>query len=116
MDIDLLDELVTDIFLIVKKDNINNPSRTVFVKYIVPRIRKNGSVRTYADLYNYFTDTERQETKGFRFARAYILQSSWCGKFWENGKQIFYFSKSQINYEVYTPKEKFFLKKQKKIN
>lgn len=80
--LDLYDELIIDTFLVVKIGD-------KFVKYNVPCVRKNGVVRTYGDLYMYFTTKKPL----FRMAMGYVRQESECGLYWMGQQQYFYFDK-----------------------
>ena len=82
---DLHSELAVDTFLRVK-------TARGWVTYIVNTHRKDGSARTYGDLYMYFTTKK----EGFRFAMGMILSETYCGKFWQGKTQYLYFD----NYRV----------------
>lgn len=91
---DLIEELYVDTYLSVKYSK--EDGKTVFVHYAIPRKRKNGTFRSYGDLYNYFT-----QKKGFRFAIGYILEEDESGKFWKAQNQYFYFDKNELPYNSF---------------
>ena len=79
---DLFDDLLINTYLSVKLGN-------KFVHYIIPYQRKDGTIRTYGDLYKYFTQKE-----GFRMAMGYMLEVDETGKFWAGQNQYMYFDKN----------------------
>jgi len=93
----LLEELPVDTFLSVKMERKEKNGKTLFVNYIIPRQRKNGTIRNYGDLFFYFSKSDR-----FRFARGYILEESWDKSSWMASKQYFYFDRKNVSLE---PKE-----------
>lgn len=82
---DLHSNLTVDTFLRVKIGN-------TFVTYITPVERKDGTARTYGDLYMYFTTRKT----GFRFAMGFILSETLCGKYWQGRTQYFYFDRYRV--------------------
>lgn len=84
MEIDLNGELPLDTYLTVKFGD-------VFVHYIIPVIRKDGTKRCYGDLFTHFTNRDK-----FRFAIGYVLTESEQGDYWQADMQYFYFDKKKI--------------------
>ena len=82
---DLFTELPVDTFLVVKFGS-------KFVKYNVPIERKNGSKRTFGNLYDHFTKRE-----DFRFAIGYIRGETLDGYF-SGQTQYFYFDRRTAPY------------------
>lgn len=80
--LDLTEPLMIDTYLSVKIGD-------KFVHYAIYRERKNGTLRTYGDLYNYFINKK----KGFRFAIGYCLTED--SEFWYGQNQYFYFDKNE---------------------
>lgn len=85
--IDLTSELYMDTYLSVKFSN------GVFVHYIIPILRKDGTKRMYGDLFKYFTQKD-----GFRFAKGYILEDD--NAYWMGQRQYFYFDKNGLEMSV----------------
>lgn len=86
---DLTEELFTDTYLSVKYEKQNG--QTVFVHYVIPKRRKDKTIRTYGDLYGYFS-----QKKGFRFAIGYFLEEDESGQYWKAQKQYFYFDRKVL--------------------
>jgi len=85
---ELFQPLYIDTYLSVKLGN-------KWVHYIIPVVRKDGTTRTYGDLYKYFT-----QKKDFRMACGYILQETLCNKFWKGQIQYLYFDKNRAPYLI----------------
>ena len=81
---DLYDNMMVDTYLSVKIGD-------KFVHYIVKVNRKDGSVRTYGDLYLYFTTKKPT----FRMALGYFLEEDESGKFWLGQRQYMYFDRNK---------------------
>lgn len=84
---DLMNELTIDTYLSVKIGE-------KFVHYIIPVERKDGSKRTFGNIYDYFTKKD-----GFRMALGYILTETLDG-YWKGQTQYFYFDKKTHPYLV----------------
>ena len=87
---DLLDTLICDTLLTVKMTRRTGGS--VFVHYVIPREKKDGTVRQYGDIYKYFTGLP-----DFRFAIGYLLEEQ-DEQTWKANKQYFYFDKRKNPY------------------
>lgn len=90
---DLTDPLRCDTLLAVKL--MRYDGRLGFVHYIIPVVRKDGSIRLYGDLYQYFL----KKKPSFRFAIGYHLEEDPRGDYWTAQFQYFYFSKTDPPFE-----------------
>ena len=81
---DLHDQLTLDTFLRVKYP------KNKWCTYIIPTMRNDGTIRTFGDVYLYFTTKT-----DFRFAMGMILNETLCGKFWTGKSQYLYFDKKR---------------------
>lgn len=93
--IDRTNDLPCNIWLSVKYTNNENPRGFSWCNYQIPVQRKDGSYRSYGDLYFYFISK-----KGFRMAMGYILEESDCKMIWIAYKRIFYFDKVKLIYSL----------------
>lgn len=92
-DVDLLDCLHFDTFLSVKMDK-KEGGGTVFVSYIIPRLRRNESERSYTDVISYFRNQSR-----FRFGRGFLLEETTCKTMWVAKRQYLYFDNRKATFE-----------------
>ena len=81
---DLYDEMTVDTFLRVKLGS-------KWVTYIIPSNRQDKSIRTYGDVYLYYTT----QKSNFRFAMGFVLEETLCGNFWKGENQYLYFDKGR---------------------
>jgi len=83
---DLNSDLICDTLLLVKMGS-------KWVEYVIPIKRKDGSTRTYGDLYHYYSNIT-----DFRFAKGYVLGESLIYDAYTYKHQYMYFSKEELPY------------------
>jgi len=92
-EVDLLDVFHFDTFLSVKMDR-KGGNGTLFVNYIIPIERKDGTRRNYGDVIFWF----RKEPR-FRFARGFILSETADKSLWMAEHQYLYFDRKRATFE-----------------
>lgn len=92
-DVDLLDTLHFNTFLSVKMDRKEGIG-TIFVNYIIPIGRKDGTERLYGDVILWFRKQPR-----FRFARGFLLRETADKTTWMAEHQYLYFDRKRATFE-----------------
>lgn len=97
--VDLTAALPVDTYLTVKFG-------MKWVHYNIPCIKKDGTQRTFGELYHFYT-----KKKDFKMALGYIRREDETAKYWTAQTQYFYFSKVDMPYLVSRRLEKKLLLK-----